>query len=420
MENTTKREVAKLGERAAIAAADIGCAPGSARAKALSAMAESIPGLREELLDANDHDVQEARAAGLAEPLIQRLAITDRVLEYMHNRLHRVAALPDPVGRILQGHTRPNDLKVEKVSVPLGVVGIIYESRPTVTTDAAAVCVKSGNAVILRGGSEARRTNAVLARAMKEAVTHAGLPEASLQMLETPGHDAVRHLLHLDQYIDVLIPRGGKRLIAEVAAESTIPVIKHYEGICHLYLAADADPDMAVALAVNSKCQRVEVCNALEKLLIHRDAAGNLLPRLADALEEKGVEIRADEACRSILPGLKTATTQDWSTEYLAPILTVGRVSDDNAAIDHINRFSSGHTDGIVTTSLQRSETFVRRVNSASVLVNASTRLSGGGDYGLGAVVGISTGKLHARGPVGPDELTSTKWIARGNGHLRA
>jgi glutamate-5-semialdehyde dehydrogenase len=334
--------------------------------------------------------------------------------------LTEAAALPDPVGRVLEGFTRPDGLHVQRVSVPIGVIAIIYESRPNVTTDAAAVCLKSGNAVILRGGSECLRSNLVLADAMAAAAAANGLPEQAVQIVRTPDREAVGALLRQDRWIDVVIPRGGRSLIERVAAESRVPVLKHYDGICHLYLAADAPVDRAVALSVNSKCQRVEVCNALETLLVDAAAAPRLLPVLAETFAREGVELRGCERARAVVPAMRTATEEDWRTEYLAPILSVRVVDGVAAAIEHINTYGSGHTDGIVTDSLELARRFTVAVDSASVLVNASTRLSGGGDYGMGAVVGISTDKLHARGPVGPNQLTSSKWIVYGQGHLRA
>ncbi len=412
-------DIAGMGGAARGAARGLAAASGSAKAAALREMCVALDEIKVDVLRANAADVADARRAGLAEPLLRRLEISESVFEYMKARLGKVAALPDPVGRVLEGHTRPNGLRVEKVSVPIGVIGVIYESRPNVTTDAASVCLKSGNAVILRGGSEALRTNLLLADAMIRACDRTGMPADVIQIIRAPDRRYVRELLHLDESVDVIIPRGGKGLIAAIAAESRVPVIKHYEGICHLYLAADAATDMAVALAVNSKCQRVEVCNALETLLVDVRAADRLLPALAAAFEEASVQLRGCERARAILPALAAATDADWSTEYLAPILAVKVVDGVDEAISHINQHGSGHTDGIVTGDLDAARAFTRAVDSASVLVNASTRLSGGGDYGLGAVVGISTDKLHARGPVGPSELTSYKWVATGSGHLR-
>jgi glutamate-5-semialdehyde dehydrogenase len=409
----------QLGMAARAAARQLATLPGATRAAAIAAMPAALDAVRDRLRAANVEDVARARAAGLAEPLVKRLVIDDKVFRYMRDRLAEVAALPDPVGRILEGHTRPNGLRVMRVSVPLGVIGLIYESRPNVTTDAASVCLKSGNAVILRGGSEALASNRVLAEAMRQAAAAHGLPTDAIQIVPYPGHEAVSELLKLDRYIDVLIPRGGKPLIERVAAESRIPVLKHYDGICHLYLAADAELEMAVALSVNSKCQRVEVCNAMETLLVDAAAAARLLPALGRAFAEHGVELRGCPRTREWLPGTAAATDEDWATEYLAPILAIRVVDGLDAAIAHINDWGSGHTDGIVTSSLALAERFTAAIDSANVLVNASTRLSGGGDYGLGAMVGISTNRLHARGPVGTQELTTYKWVAIGQGHLR-
>jgi glutamate-5-semialdehyde dehydrogenase len=414
-----QHEIEAMGRRARAAARLLATTSGQQRAQALAAMPAELERARAALAEANAKDLAAARAAGLEAPLVKRLEITPKVFDYMRARLDEVAALPDPLGRILEGQTRPNGLQVSKVSVPLGVIGIIYESRPNVTTDAAAVCLKSGNAVILRGGSEALHTNLVLAEAMAAAAQSAGLPAAALQMVRTADREAVGALLRLEGYVDVIIPRGGKSLVRRVAEDSRIPVLKHYEGICHLYLAADAPEAMAVALTVNSKCERVEVCNALETLLVDAASAGRLLPPVVAALRQAGVSCRGCARCLELIPDLDPASEEDWRTEYLAPILSIRIVDDGAAAIDHINTYGSGHTDGIVTANLQTAARFTSAVDSASVLVNASTRLSGGGDYGMGAVVGISTDKLHARGPVGPNELTSTKWIAVGNGHLR-
>ena len=330
-----------------------------------------------------------------------------------------MAQRTDPLNRVLEGHTNPAGLRVYKKSVPLGVIGIIYESRPNVTTDAAGVCIKSGNAVILRGGSEAFQTNILLTDAMIEGAVNAGLPQHAIQIIRTPGHEAVGELLKMDEYVDVLIPRGGKALIKRIAEGTRIPVIKHYDGICHLYIAEDADPVQAVNLAINSKCQSIQVCNALETLLVDKKCAEHMLPLLRTALDANNIELRGCEETQKILKSISLATEEDWHTEYLAPILSIKIVNGIEEAIDHINNYGSGHTDGIVTQSLNRAHKFEQQVDSASVLINASTRLSGGGDYGLGSVIGISTDKLHARGPVGPDELTSYKWVAYGNGHLR-
>ena len=410
--------IEEMARRAREAGRILGTLSGDVRGKAIKAMAEGLEKNRAEILAVNAEELRAAESEGLTGPLLQRMKISDKVLDYMLKRLREAAALPDPLGVISRGHVQPNGLKVWRVSVPLGVIGIIYESRPNVTTDAAAVCLKSGNAVILRGGSETIRTNTLLANIMREAAVFCGAPADAVQIIETTDRAAVGELLQMDRYIDVIIPRGGKSLIERISRESRIPVIKHYDGICHQYVAADADIDMASAVVVNSKCEKVEVCNSLETLLIDAECAERTLPAIAAALREQGVELRGDERARKLVP-MEEATEEDWTTEYLAPILSIRVVDGIDEAINHINTWGSGHTDGIITNSLPLSERFIAGVDSASVLVNASTRLSGGGDYGMGAVVGISTDKLHARGPVGPEELTSYKWVAVGTGHLR-
>ncbi len=391
----------------------------SQRNLALSKMADSLESFKDKILEVNAQEVLTARQNGHSDALIKRLTIDDKVFKYMISRLRKVAQSPDPLNRVISGHTNPNGLQVYKKSVPLGVIGIIYESRPNVTTDAAAVCIKSGNSIILRGGSEALQTNILLADAMILGAIKAGLPEHAIQIIPTPGHEAVNELLAMDNYIDVLIPRGGKDLIKRIAEGTRIPVIKHYDGICHLYLAEDADPTQAVELAINSKCQSVQVCNALETLLVDKNCAEQLLPLLNTAFAAQHIELRGCEQTQKLIPDIDPATEDDWHSEYLAPILSIKIVNGIDEAIAHINHYGSGHTDGIVTQSLAMAKQFEQHVDSASVLINASTRLSGGGDYGLGSVIGISTDKLHARGPVGPDELTTYKWVVYGNGHLR-
>jgi glutamate-5-semialdehyde dehydrogenase len=413
--NMTVEEMARNARRAGRI---LGAMPGKARGAAIAAMADMLAERRDDVMADNAEDVKQAEANGLTGPLLERLKVSDKVFTYMLKRLREAALLPDPLGITSRGHVNPKGLKVCRVSVPLGVIGIIYESRPNVTTDAAAVCIKSGNAVILRGGSEAIRTNTLLANIMREAAVSCGCPADAVQIIGTTDRSAVGELLQQEKYVDVIIPRGGKSLIERISRESRIPVIKHYDGICHQYVAADADKDMAVSVVINSKCQKVEVCNALETLLVDSECAERILPSLAEALIQKGVELRGDERARAIVP-MNEATDEDWATEYLAPILSIRVVSGVDEAIEHINTWGSGHTDGIITGSIAVSERFISGVDSASVLVNASTRLSGGGDYGMGAVVGISTDKLHARGPVGPEELTTYKWVAVGEGHLR-
>lgn len=410
--------IQEMARRAAAASQILKTVSGARRADALNRMAGALIGVKDQVMAANAEDLK--AAPDLSEPMKKRLRITDKIFDYMVNRLREAAALPDPVGRVLEGRVMPSGLRVEKIAVPIGVIAMIYEARPNVTTDTAAVALKSGNAVILKGGSESLRSNRVLADAMRSAAVEAGLPEDAVQLLDSTDHDAVRELLRQEGYIDLIIPRGGKSLIRAISEGTRIPVLKHYDGICHLYIAPDADPEMAASLVVNSKCQRVEVCNALETLLADAASARRILPVVADALKKQGVELRGCPETRAILPDCLPATEQDWDTEYLAPILSIRIVHGIEEAMDHIAKHGSGHTDGIITSSLDLARKFIAGVDSASVLVNASTRLSGGGDYGLGAVVGISTDRLHARGPVGPAELCTYKWVAVGNGQLRA
>ena len=387
------------------------------RADALKRMAGKLQECRDAVLKANAADM--ADAANLSAAFQKRLRVDDKVFAYMTRRLEEAAALPDPVGRILEKRSMPSGLQVERVAVPIGVIAMIYEARPNVTTDAAAVALKSGNAVILKGGSESLRTNRVLAEAMRSAVREAGLPEDAVQLIPTADRSAVNELLKQDRYVDLVIPRGGKSLIKAIAEGTRIPVLKHYDGICHQYVAADADAEMAVKLIVNSKCQNFAVCNALETLLVDAALPDAAMRKIADALRENGVEIRGCEKFRARVPGCVPATDEDWDTEYLDKILSVRVVDGIEEAMKHIEEHGSGHTDGIITQSDELAARFTANVDSASVLVNASTRLSGGGDYGMGAVVGISTDRLHARGPVGPAELCTYKWVARGNGTLR-
>jgi glutamate-5-semialdehyde dehydrogenase len=416
--NTSSVEV--IAKQSRSAANQLSSTSEALRNLALSKMAESLESVKRQILEVNAQEVIKARQEDQSDAMIKRLTIDDKVFQYMLSRLRKVAQHRDPLNRVLEGHTNPAGLQVYKKSVPLGVIGIIYESRPNVTTDAAGVCIKSGNAVILRGGSEALQTNILLADAMIEGAVSAGLPPHAIQIIRTPGHEAVSELLTMDKYIDVLIPRGGKGLIKRIADGTRIPVIKHYDGICHLYIAEDADPAQAIDLAVNSKCQSIQVCNALETLLVDKKCAEHILPLLRTAFDSNNIELRGCEQTQNILQGISPASEDDWHTEYLAPILSIKIVDGIEEAIDHINHYGSGHTDGIVTQSLSRAQKFEQQIDSASVLINASTRLSGGGDYGLGSVIGISTDKLHARGPVGPDELTTYKWVVYGNGHLRS
>lgn len=387
------------------------------RADALNLMAEKLALAKAEVLKANAADL--ADAADMPAAFQKRLKVDEKVFNYMMKRLQEAAALPDPVGKILEERIMPSGLAVKKIAVPIGVIAMIYEARPNVTTDAAAVAIKSGNAVILKGGSESLRTNLVLAEAMRKAAEEAGLPADTIQLIPTADRAAVAELLKQDELIDLIIPRGGKSLIKAISEGTRIPVLKHYDGICHLYIAPDADAEMAQKLVINSKCQNNAVCNALETLLVDKNFPLPSLKKVIDALKENSIEIRGCEKLCAIFPECIKAADEDWDTEYLGNILSVRIIENIEQAIMHIDRHGSGHTDGIITSSDEAANLFISCVDSASVLVNASTRLSGGGDYGMGAVVGISTDRLHARGPVGPDELCTYKWIAIGNGTLR-
>ena len=406
-----------LAQRAAAAAQKLRSVPAEWRAGALNLMADKLISCREEVLKANAEDL--ANAGDLSPAFRKRLTVDDKVFNYMVNRLQEAAALPDPVGRIIEERNMPSGLAVRRVAVPIGVIAMIYEARPNVTADAAAVAVKSGNAVILKGGSEAMRTNMVLANAMRAAAREAGLPEDTILIVDTVDRAAVAELLRQDKYIDLIIPRGGKSLIKAIAEGTRIPVLKHYDGICHLYIAPDADPEMAAALVANSKCQNVAVCNALETLLIDAATPDSTINAVVAELRRNQVEIRGCAKFAARIGECVPATEEDWDTEYLANVLSIRIVDNFDEAVEHISTHGSGHTDGIITSSDEIAAAFISAVDSASVLVNASTRLSGGGDYGMGAVVGISTDRLHARGPVGPAELCTYKWVAVGNGQLR-
>lgn len=372
-----------------------------------------------ELQAENEKDLAKAPDYGLSNAMIDRLRLTDDRLEGVASALEEVAMLPDPVGEVIEGSVRPNGLKIEKVRVPLGVVFFIYESRPNVTADAAALCVKSGNAVILRGGKEALHSNLALHQLLSDALRELGLPEKAVQLVETTDREAVGQFLSMGNQIDVTIPRGGKSLIERVAREAMMPVIKHYDGICHVYVDRAADFDMARDIVVNSKCQRPGVCNAAETLLVHRDVASNFLPIVGEALTGAGCELRGDAATQQILSVAKPASDEDWGTEYLDLILSVRIVDSLEQAAEHIAEHGSAHTDAIVTDQLSAAENFLARVDSSAVIVNTSTRFNDGGELGLGAEIGISTDRFHARGPCGLRELTSYKYIVHGNGQLK-
>jgi len=387
---------------------------------ALLAMAERLLSEKEAIKDENKKDLSHAREIGLTSAMIDRLTLDDKTLNSMSDGLKEVAALPDPVGEVAGMWKRPNGLVVGKVRIPLGVIGFIYESRPNVTVDAAALCLKSGNSVILKGGSEAIHSNMILERILKEALIETGLPEKAVQVVPTTDRDAVRALLGLDQYLDIVIPRGGEGLIRYVVENSRIPVLKHYKGVCHVYVDEFADLNMASDVCFNAKVQRPGVCNAMETMLVHKKVAAEFLPAMGKRFLDAGVELRGCPRTLELLPYAKAAVEADWPAEFLDLILAVRVVSDMDEALDHIERYGSNHTEAIITRDYDRSRRFIAEVDSSLVLVNASTRFNDGFQLGLGAEIGINTSKLHAFGPMGLEELTTTKFIAYGEGQLRS
>jgi glutamate-5-semialdehyde dehydrogenase len=409
----------EVGERARAAARVLARADSNAKNAALYAMATALRRDLPKLLAANAQDAASAKSTGHDAAFVDRLTLTPATVEAMAEGLAQIAALPDPVGEISALAYRPTGIQVGKMRAPLGVVGIIYESRPNVTADAAGLCLKSGNACILRGGSEALHSNHAIAACVHEGLAAAGLPEDAVQLVATTDRAAVGLLVTMDRYIDVLVPRGGKSLIERVASEATVPVIKHLDGVCHVFIDEAANVDMAVRIADNAKTQRYSPCNTMETLLVHAKIAARVLPPLAAIYASKGVELRGDPAARALVAAMKPASEEDWATEYLAPILAVRVVDSLDAAIEHIARYGSQHTDAIVTEDYSNAMRFLREVDSSSVLVNASTRFADGFEYGLGAEIGISTNKLHARGPVGLEGLTSQKWVVFGSGQIR-
>jgi glutamate-5-semialdehyde dehydrogenase len=396
---------------------------GDKKTAALRRVASLIRENAPALVDANQKDIQSAQGAGLAQPLIERLKLNDKRIESMALAVEQIAQQVDPVGQIIEGYVRPNGLRVEKMRVPLGVVLFIYESRPNVTSDAAALCLKSGNAIILRGGKEAMHSNSAIAALISKALAQMEIDPAAVQLIESSDRALLPPLLKLNEYIDIVIPRGGEGLIRTVVEESTIPVLKHFTGNCHIYVdsATQSMERQVRDICVNAKTSYPggAVCNAVEHILFHKDAAPRLLCKVCDDLAAKGVEIRGDEKTRALYPKAKPADEQDWFTEYLALTVAIKVVDDLKAAVDHINHYGSHHTDAILTESVTAAEKFTKAVDSGSIMVNASTRFADGGEYGLGAEVGISTDKLHARGPMGAMDLTTYKWIIRGNGHIR-
>jgi glutamate-5-semialdehyde dehydrogenase len=408
-----------LAQRANRAAERLAVASGAQKQHWLHRCAKLLGERSVALADANHRDIAAAPGFGLSDAAVDRLRLTPARIADMVRALEEIAALPEPIGETISSSIRPSGLEVRKVRVPLGVIFFIYESRPNVTTDAAGLCVKAGNAVILRGGKEAAHSNAALVEVLAEGAAESGLPPDAVQLVATADRAAVGHLLRMPEYIDLCIPRGGESLIRRVIDEARMPVIKHFAGNCHVYLDRSADPDMAEAIVVNAKCQRMGVCNAAESLVVHREAAASLLPRIGQALIDRGIEIRGDAATRKILLDVKRASDEDFAAEYLGPIISCKIVDSLDEAIAHINRYSSSHTEAIVTRDLDAARRFAAGVDSSAVMVNASTRLNDGGEFGLGAEIGISTDKFHARGPCGMNELTSYKYVAYGEGHLR-
>ncbi|ARU29354.1 glutamate-5-semialdehyde dehydrogenase [Cellvibrio sp. PSBB006] len=413
-----KAYMAELGRNARQASRVIASTSTGVKNQALLAIADALDNARATLTTENQKDLEAGAANGLDSAMLDRLALKPSTIDGMIEGLRQVAALPDPCGEITGLSYRPSGIQVGKMRVPLGVVGIIYESRPNVTIDAASLCLKSGNAAILRGGSEAIHSNRAIAVCLQQGLKAAGLPDTVVQIVETTDRAAVGELITMPEYVDVIVPRGGKGLIERISNDARVPVIKHLDGICHVYIDDKADLEKAFAIALNAKTHRYGVCNAMETLLVAESVAANILPRLAVAFGKKDVELRGCEKTRDLI-NVNIATEEDWATEYLAPVLSIKVVAGLDEAIDHITRYSSQHTDAIVTEDFTRARRFITEVDSSSVMVNASTRFADGFEYGLGAEIGISTDKIHARGPVGLEGLTSQKWVVLGDGHIR-
>lgn len=420
MNNTDiKNYMRGIGQNARTASRLIAKADTAAKNQALTAIAAAIIRDEKKLLTANALDLENARVKGLEPSLIDRLTLTAKGVASMAEGLKQIAALADPIGEITGLSYRPSGIQVGKMRVPLGVIGIIYEARPNVTADAAGLCLKAGNAAILRGGSEAIHANQAIAACVKEGLRDAGLPETAVQVIETTDRAAVGELITMKAYVDVIVPRGGKGLIERISNEARVPIIKHLDGICHVYIDVKADVDKAICIAENAKCQRYGTCNTMETLLVHKGIAKEILPKLSQIYLNNGVELRGDTEACEIIPQMKPATEDDWLTEYLAPILSIKIVNDFDQALAHIAKYGSQHTDSIVTEDYTLSRRFLREVDASSVMVNTSTRFADGFEYGLGAEIGISTDKIHARGPVGLEGLTSQKYIVLGDGHIR-
>jgi len=413
------REMAELGTRARAAVHELSQADTERKNKALRAAAAALRDRTDELLAANDKDMANAEARGIAPSLLDRLKLDADRIGAMAAGLEQIAELPDPVGEVLADWDRPNGLNISRVRVPLGVIGIIYESRPNVTADAGGLCLKSGNAAILRGGSESFHSSGAILDCLQAGLAAADLPAGAIQLVPTTDRAAVGEMLTMTEYIDIIVPRGGKSLIERVQQESRIPVIAHLEGLCHTYIDGAADPDMARDIVVNAKMRRPGICGATETLLVDREISGNALPPIVNALIEAGCELRGDDATRALDDRIAAATEEDWRTEYLEPVLSIRQVDGLDGAIDHINTYSSHHTDSIVTDDPEVAAKFLNAVDSAIVMHNASTQFADGGEFGMGAEIGISTGRLHARGPVGVEQLTTFKYVVRGAGQVR-
>ena len=413
------QEAVRLGQHAKAAARRLAVLSSEEKNRALRLMADRLEAQSAFLIEENKKDLEAARHEGVSNAFLDRIALDANRVQAMAGGLREIAVLPDPVREIVKMWRRPNGLQVGKMRIPLGVIGMIYEARPNVTADAAALCLKSGNAVILRGGSEAHRSNQAIGKVLRAACAETQVPEEAVQVVASRDRALVRALLQLEDYIDLIIPRGGEDLIRAVVADSRIPVIKHYKGVCHVYVDRDASREMAERICLNAKVQRPSVCNAMETLLVHEGIAAEFLPAMLAKYQEAGVEIRGCEKTRALWPSVKEATVVDWTTEYLDLILAVRIVSDMEEAIDHIEQYGSMHTETIVTTDYQKAREFVDRVNSSAVMVNASTRFNDGGELGLGGEIGISTSKIHAFGPMGLEELTTTKFIVLGDGQIR-
>jgi len=413
------KEIEKMARSAKLASRIMAGLSSALKDKALLAMAEAIENKAENIKSENRTDLKKAEDAGLSPALIDRLSLNDKRISAMANGLREIVEFPDPIGEVIEEKVRPNGLRIKKIRVPLGVIAMIYESRPNVTCDAAGLCLKAGNAVILRGGSEAINSNKIIAKVLQDAAHSSGIPQGALQLVETTRREAVLQLIKMDDFIDVIIPRGSEEMIKIIKTNATVPVIGHGKGLCHTYVDKDADLEMAEKICYNAKVQRPGVCNAMETLLVHKDIAAEFLPRMIRRFEEAKVEIRGDGKARSIVPHIKSATEEDWSTEYLDLILSVKVVDSLSEAIEHINKYGSMHSEAIVTRNEDAAQRFLKEVDASSVFWNASTRFTDGGEFGMGAEIGISNQKLHARGPMGARELTSTKFVILGNGQIR-